>query len=316
MKKHFLWAVLSVILVPYAGTLGWTGIVRAKELPYESQKSTEGKKRILLDRGGSSYYMEVEEYLPGVLARQIPVEYEPEALKAQAIIARTYIFRQMEDTSKEEIAEASLDMDYIEEEQLKNLWGTNSFPGYYQKLEQSVKETEGLVMAYEGELIDALFCRASAGATRKGDDSHPYLEPVECRQDEKAPGFTEITEFTGEKGALLINAIPVKDAGERKVKAEDFPENVQIISRDEAGYVEEVQIGGFLFEGEEIQYALGLPSACFSIEPSRTGFRVISRGIGHGYGLSQYTANEKAKEGWKAEDILRYFYKNITLISE
>lgn len=79
-----------------------------------------------MDRTSGSYYMDMEEYLPGVIARQIPVEYEPEALKAQAIIARTYICRQMEGAGNgEEIAESALDMDYLEADQLKKLWGSS-----------------------------------------------------------------------------------------------------------------------------------------------------------------------------------------------
>ncbi len=109
------------LMVPYVGTLAWTGTIRGEELRYEQQKEISGRRRILLDRTSGSYYMDMEEYLPGVIARQIPVEYEPEALKAQAIIARTYICRQMEGTGDgEEIAESALDMDYLEADQLKS----------------------------------------------------------------------------------------------------------------------------------------------------------------------------------------------------
>mgnify|MGYP002233325627 CR=1 FL=1 len=90
----------------------------------------------------------------GVIARQVPVEYEPEALKAQAIIARTYICRQMEGAGNgEEIAESALDMDYLEADQLKKLWGSSRFPEYYKKLEDAVKATSGIVMTYEENVL-------------------------------------------------------------------------------------------------------------------------------------------------------------------
>ena len=121
MNKRIIWAALTGLMVPYVGTLAWTGTIRGEELRYEQQKEISGRRRILLDRTSGSYYMDMEEYLPGVIARQIPVEYEPEALKAQVIIARTYICRQMEGTGDgEEIAESALDMDYLEADQLKS----------------------------------------------------------------------------------------------------------------------------------------------------------------------------------------------------
>ena len=95
-----------------------------------------------------------------------------------------------------------------------------------------------------------------------------------------------------------------------------IPDTIQIVSRDTAGYVDQIQIGNAGFSGEEVQYALGLQSACFTMESYEDQIRAVSKGIGHGYGMSQESANEKAKAGWKAEDILSYFYKNITYISE
>ena len=91
VNKRIIWAAVTGLMVPYVGTLAWTGTIRGEELRYEQQKEVSGRRRILLDRSNGSYYMDMEEYLPGVIARQMPVEYEPEALKAQAIIARTYI---------------------------------------------------------------------------------------------------------------------------------------------------------------------------------------------------------------------------------
>lgn len=317
MDKRIIWAAITGLLVPYVGTLAWTGTVRGEELRYEQQKEVSGRRRILLDRTNGSYYMDMEEYLPGVIARQMPVEYEPEALKAQAIIARTYICRQMEAAGEDsEIAESALDMDYVESEQLKSLWGSGRFPEYYKKLEDAVKDTAGVVMTYENRCIDPMFCRATAGMTRKGDFTHPYLEPVDCPGDVEAEGYMQIASFSKEDFVSAVNRIPEGDAGGRKVDVSQIMDSIQIVSRDQAGYVEQIQVGNAVFSGEEVQYALGLKSACFTLEPYEDGIRAVSKGIGHGYGLSQATANEKALAGWRAEDILGYFYKNITFISE
>ena len=317
MNKRILWAALTGLMVPYVGTLAWTGTIRGEELHYEQQKEVSGRRRILLDRSSGSYYMDIEEYLPGVIARQMPVDYEPEALKAQAIIARTYICRQMEASGEgDEIAESALDMDYVEADQLKSLWGSSRFPEYYRKLEDAVKATSGIVMTYENRCIDPMFCRATAGMTRKGDFTHPYLENVDCPGDVEAEGYMQIATFSKDEFVSRINGIPEGETGARSVDASQIPDSIQIVSRDTAGYVDQIQIGNAGYSGEEVQYALGLQSACFTMESYEDQIRAVVKGIGHGYGLSQAAANEKAKAGWKAEDILSYFYKNITYISE
>lgn len=317
LNKRILWAAVTGLMIPYVGTLAWTGTIRGEELRYEQQKGAPGGRRILLDRSGGAYYMDMEEYLPGVIARQMPVEYETEALKAQAIIARTYICRQIEAAGEgDEIAESALDMDYLESNQLKKLWGTSRFPQYYQKLENAVKATSGIVITYEGRCIDPMYCRAVAGMTRTGDFTHPYLQNVDCQEDVEAEGYMQMVVFSKDNFAARINAMPLTDSGARHIDSSQIPGSIQIASRDEAGYVDEIQIGGYSYTGEEVQYALGLQSAAFSLEPYEQQIRATAKGIGHGYGLSQWTANQKAKEGWKAEDILGYFYKNIALLSE
>ena len=313
MNRRFLWAAAALAAGPYLGTMAWTGTVRGEEAFYEQQQSAAGKYSVWLDRGAGSYYMDMEEYLTGVTAMQIPADYEPETLKAQAIIARTYIRRQMEAAGTSEIAESVLDLDYPEQKQLKEMWGSAAFPAYFEKVEEAVKATEGQVLTYEGELIDPMFFRLSAGMTRQGDFLHPYFQNVDCPEDMEAADFEETMNFSYGEAAAAINSIPEGGAGPRQVSPQDLPEGIQIISRDTAGYVEEIQIGNVVFTGEEIQYALGLSSSCFSVGASEEGLRFAVKGKGHGYGLSQHAANEKARAGWTAEDILGYFYKNISI---
>lgn len=320
MNKKPFYAIISALVIPYIITLSWTGTIHGEELRHEQQSEATGRRRILLDRNQSGYYMDVEDYLPGVLARQMPADYEPEALRAQAIAARTYIYKQMgpltpEEPSKE-IPESALDMDYLETAQMKAMWGTAQFPAIYEKLESAVRSTAGMVMTNDGQYIDAMFCRASAGRTRAGDYNHPYLQPVDCASDVQADGFLQLSTWTPEEFARKINEIPSPDNNSRQISADQVPSTIQIISRDDSGYVTQVQLGGYTYTGEEIQYALGLQSSCFVMEPYDGNVRATVKGVGHGFGMSQAAANERAKEGWKAEDILSYFYKNIELISE
>ncbi len=299
-------ALVMSILFPYAVTLAFSGTAAAGE---QEENGMDSGRRILLDRETPGY-ADLEDYLVGVVARQMPAEYEKEALKAQAIIARTYIVKQMGEET--EIAESSLDLDILEKEQLKNLWGTQDFAEFYQKIENAVNETAGQVITWEGELIDPLFCRASSGKTRQGDELHPYLQPVNSPKDVEAEGFLTVTVWTKEEFAEKLSAIPEGEG----ISADSVPGCVQIGRRDESGYIEEIQVGSLIHSGETVQYALGLPSPDFTIEEYEGNIRAASSGVGHGYGLSQYGANERAKEGWTAQDILEYYYKNIVLISE
>lgn len=296
--------LLLALLFPYIVTLAWTGTVEGKA---GRENVLEGKK-ILLDRGGSAAYMDMEEYLAGVLAAQIPADYGEEALKAQAIAARTYICSRMGE--EDEIAESALDLDYLEGKQLAALWGESAAEDYG-RLKKAAEETRGLVIACDGELIEPLFHRVSAGKTRDGGEGYPYLASADCPEDLEADGFLQALTFTKEEFAEKIREIP----GAGEAAAEELPGTVQILAADEAGYVEEIQIGTGTYTGEEVQYTLGLRSPCFTVEEYDGKLRVVTKGIGHGYGMSQYGAHRRSEEGWTAEEILKFFYKNIALIS-
>lgn len=307
MGKHVFFGLLIGLLLPYIITLAWTGTIEGTELKLKEEESS---RRILMDRGNGSSYMDVEEYLVGVVSRQIPADFGQEALRAQAVAARTYIYKQMSD--QKEIKESELNMNYLEEKQLQAVWGGEHFAEYYKNVESAVNTTRGMVMTYEEQYIDPMFHRASTGRTRNGDDAHPYLCEADSREDVEAEEFLKVMIFEKQEFAQKVSQIP--DSGQ--ITAEQVPSTIQIISRDDSGYVEQLQIGGNTYTGDLVQNALDLPSCCFTIEEYEGKIRVVCKGIGHGYGLSQYGARAKAAQGWKAEDILSYFYKNIVLISE
>lgn len=303
MVKKMTMACIIALLFPYIITLAWTGKIEVnKNFPME----TSGKT-IILDRKGASSSMDVEEYLPGVVAKQIPADFGKEALRAQAIIARTYIYGKM--NGKNEINESELHMEYLEKKQMERLWGSESFVASYALIENAVRSTSKMAMTYNGTLIDPLFHRASTGMTRAGDNNHPYLQPVDAKRDVEAEGYLSVTELSKEDFVGKINQI----SGDVPVKPDQVPGTIQIISRDQGGYVGQIQIGTKTYSGEDIQRALQLPSTSFSFEEYEGGIRIVCQGIGHGYGMSQFGAKCKAEEGWAAEKILSYFYKNIVI---
>lgn len=322
-QGKLLWRIIFLLLAaccfPYVITLGWTGSINGQRRVLEGIGREEGGsfirpkeqtlssgKQVILDRE-TTEYLDVEQYLVGVVARQIPAEYEIEALKAQAVIARTYIYQQMGE--KSQIAESALDMDYLEQVQMEKLWGTRNYLEFYRRVEQAVAQTNGIAMKYDGEYIDALFCRCSAGKTRRGDK--PYLAGADCPEDMQADGYLQLKEWTPEEFSRLISSIP--DGG--PVSADQVPETIQIGEREENGYVTVVQIGNIQFSGDEVRYALSINSPCFRLENYHGNIRAEVKGIGHGYGFSQFCANQKAKEGWTFDELLNYFYQNILLVS-
>jgi len=310
--KRFLAALFIMVMIPYVTTLGWTGRSGGSGeagLFGENGGSygTEaGGKVVVSERNGREISVPAEEFLVSVLAAQIPVTYGPETLKAQAVLARTYIYREMDGADR--IYEEELDMDALSRAQMEKLWG-DSFLENYGKIKAAVTETAGETVTFEGRFIEPLFCRASAGSTRGGDEDHPYLKQTESPGDQMADGFLSLAVFTPKTLAERINSIP--DAV--PVSPESLPEEIQIGERDGAGYVKKVQIGQKTYTGEEVQYALGLSSPHFSFEEFDGKIRVVCKGIGHGYGFSQAGASALEKEGNDYRQLLNYYFQNIEI---
>ncbi len=329
MDRRILFAFIMSLAVPYGSSVILLGPSLAKSGRLKEQEplfavrasgSLENRsfRKIRLDLGDTQEKMvDLEAYLPLVVAGQISAESHPEAIKAQTVLARTYICRQMEQLgAEEEIPESALKLEQTGNNELEKLWGTEIFPDYYGRFEKAVRETEGITLTWEGHLIDPLFTHTTAGFTRAGDEEHPYLVPVSCIHDPETEEFIREIIMKPEEAAKRVSAIPARDGTFHTIPSEAFPEQVQIISRDEAGYAVQLQIAGFPFDGEEVRLALGLPSACFEVDRQGGDIRFTVRGRGHGWGLSQTEAQAMAEDGWTAEAILEYFYTGISFSSE
>lgn len=282
-----------------------------KEDPGEQQGISEDsgepkKRKILVERKGIRTYMDLEDYLPGIIACQIDTDYNKEALKCQAVIARTYVYRLMD--GRTEIYEEELDMDYLGEEERSLTGDRMKAVDSLKRCREAVQDTRGVVMKYEDRYILPLFHAVSAGRTREGEADFPYLQSVESVSDTKRDDYMKVMEWSKDSFTAAISQIPGAsgvDAGQ-----------IQTVKKDEAGYMVEMKIGAGSYSGDAIQYALGLPSPCFGVETEGDRIRVRVRGRGHGYGLSQAGADAMGTDGWGYEDILNYYYKNISLISE
>lgn len=269
------------------------------------------ERRILLKQNGTYTYVNLEDYLPGIVLCQTEPEMALEALKCQAVIARTYICRLME--GRESIDEKELNLHY-DRERLGNRTRRDELLTALEQCEKAVRETSHVVMKYEDRFILPMFHKISAGRTRTGEADFPYLQAAESSRDTEADGYQ--TEFSWSVQEFLKKIEAISQAESGTLFSEDLGSQIQIVKKDDSGYVSSIKIGVKTYSGEEIQYALGLPSSCFSIYLSQGKVHVQTFGMGHGYGLSQSGACAMAEDGWGYEEILHYYYKNISILSE
>lgn len=272
--------------------------------------------RILMERDGVHTYMNLEDYLPGIVLCQTEPGMELEALKCQAVIARTYIYRLMDGRS--EIDEKELDLSYPGEYDrgiLGNQGSREVAIAALAQCEAAVQETSGVVMQYEGRCILPLFHKISTGRTRTGEMDFPYLQASESKRDVEAEGY--LTELSWNVGEFWEKISGIGGTAGSSVfsgiSAEALASQIQVVQKDDSGYVSQIKIGAKTYTGEEVQYALGLPSSCYSIFVSQGKVCARVQGVGHGYGLSQAGACAMARDGWGYEEILGYYYKGIAI---
>ena len=266
---------------------------------------------------GSGEDEQLEQQVVAQLAAQIPADYEMECLKAQAVIARTNLYREMNETEINESAdntEESVSSDSgWSEEQMRSAWGED-YERNLEKLETAVSETEGEILTYDGDPIQAAYHTASSGKTRNaeevpGQEEYIYLQSVESEEDIQKDGFLYIGYMEKEEFAAALQQL---FPGET-VDAGQLPGALQIVVRDSAGYVTQVQYGATIANGEAVRSVLGLNSACFYFSELEGKIRIVTKGIGHGLGFSQYGAGQKAERGWDYEELLSFYYQDIKI---
>lgn len=279
-KKIFS-AAAAMILLPYIVTVFMNG-------PAVLTGAEVGEDYLIVEIEGKQREVPIEEYAIGILAREIPVTYEKETLEAQAVLLRTKLYKQITEEGKDSIFREK----YLEESEMKEQWGRAKFEDYKGTLEDVWKSTEGQVLTYGDSLIKTPFHQLSNGKTRSGNEvlggeGYPYLQIKECPKD---------VEALNQMRTVLI-------------EKNDY----EILSKDSAGYVTQIREGEKTLTGEEFRQEKGLASACFTMQEYEDKIKVTTQGCGHGLGLSQYMANEMAKEGKMHEEILEYFFTDTVL---
>ena len=256
-------------------------------------------------------------YLVGVVRAEMPASFEPEALKAQAVAARTYTLYKMQtggnhgDTA-DICTDSTCCQAYISEEDARNNWGADA-DAYEEKIETAVRETDGEAILYGGVPILAVFHSSSAGQTRASGEvwvnDLPYLQAVASPEPaDSIPNYYSRVEFTAEEfREKVLSAQPEADL------SGDMSGWLQNAVTDTAGSVETVEVGGVTVKGSTLRSILGLRSACFEWEAADGKLVFFVTGYGHGVGMSQYGANQMAKEGADYQEILTHYYTGVTV---
>ena len=297
--------LLFFILFPYIIS-GFSNV----EKQTFSQKETTGQIWVLQKKLWGMKKIPLEEYLVGMMAATIPAEYEMETLKAQAVIMRSFCVNQMEKENGEKVIYDDVLKDYyIQESQYQELWKENK-ETFQSRLQTAVKDTKGVVAVCDGDIAELPFCRMSNGNTRDiteyivRKETYPYMKSVLCDDDKTAEEFIRYVKIPMKEFEEKISEIL---PGEKK-KAEKL-----VIYRDAKDYVKEIQIEEHKIEGEDFREAFNLISSCFFMEKINDVIEIRTKGIGHGFGFSQYEANRLAKEEKDYRDLLYYFFEGIEL---
>ena len=253
-------------------------------------------------RNGNVEKVELEEYVTGVVSAEMPALFASNALKAQAIIARTYALKAI--SNGKTLTDTESTQSYKSDTELKNMWGSN-FNFYYNKIKKCVEETKGIYLTYNGIYIDAVYHSTSNGQTESSinvwNHYYPYLVTVDSIYDDLNPSFIYETLFNYQELSNKLN-IDI-----------NIDTNFDILEKTESNRINKIEINNIILNGTDFRQKLGLRSTDFIIEKNENGIKIITKGYGHGVGLSQYGANGYAKNGYNYVDILKHYYKGVTI---
>lgn len=257
--------------------------------------------------------MSLEEYILGVVAGEMPSEFNIEALKAQALAARTYTLMRTRafggaGCSKHPGADVCTDPAHCQA-----FRAPESIKVNFDKYKEAVVKTKGEIIVYNDALIDAVFHSASGGKTENSEDiwsaKVPYLRSVISQYEEE----TKLISKKEVKTKEFIEAMKKLDDGV-KLSSKNIKNQVKILDRSEGGRITKIEVGGRVMSGSDIRGALGLKSSNFNISYHGDAMLFTVTGNGHGIGLSQYGADGMGKKGYSYADIVKHYYQGVEIM--
>ncbi len=303
--KKMLFLTIILIAVPSFFMLNYKQEIDI----VKEEKSNKTKEnitiRVLQTNKNKIIELDLEDYVKGVIAGEMPISFEMEALKAQAVAARTYAVRRINKNKKYDVVDTVMNQVYLDDNTLKKRWKDN-YDIYMNKINTIIKETEGEYVDYNGTYADTLFFSTSVGNTENSEEIFgnkiSYLQSVSSEWDkEVSPVYEEKNIFTRE---VFCNKLGLKDCSKIYIS---------IINQTSTGRIKTIEINNKKFTGTEVAYYLGIRSNYFSIYIENNNVVVSTRGFGHGVGMSQYGAEGMAINGYLYKEILEHYYQGTTI---
>lgn len=325
MKNIIIYLMLIILLV-FAIPLFFTTPkdtveTVAKENNIDNKEENEyygdyNKIRLLHNETGQVEEVELDTYLLNVVSAEMPASYEIEALKAQAIVARTYTIHKIKNVVKHEnadVCDSSLCCQaWMSKENRLSRWEENVREEYWKKIEEAVNTTKGKYIIYNGEVINSFFHSNSGGMTELPINvwggSYPYLQIVETSGEEAYSGYS--SELRMSKDEFVEKMFTKYDDFEINFEDENC---IKILENNESNRVKKIKIGNKELTGVETRNLFGLKSAKFLFEITESEIIFSVTGYGHGVGLSQSGSDSLAKQGYDYSYIIKHYYKDVEI---
>lgn len=320
MKKILLYLIFIIILIFSMPIVFTNQFDNTQEVISDTNELFDygkyNKIKLLHSESGKIEEIELDKYLYGVVASEMPASFELEALKVQAIVSRTYTIYQLENENKHQDADlcdnSQCCQAWISKENRFQRWEEKDREEYWNKIVEAVNLTKGKMIYYEGKIINALFHSNSGGKTELalnvwGGD-YPYFKVIETAGEEKYTSYESNVEISKDE---LIKRMLEKFSGfEIDFKTEN---PIKIIEYTDGNRVKKIKIGNIEISGVDARKIFELKSANFNFEINKDKVIFFVKGYGHGVGLSQCGSDILAKNGKTAEEIIKYYYNNVQI---
>lgn len=265
---------------------------------------SEDRKITIYRVGKEAITLSIKDYLQGVLAAEMPASFDEEALKAQSVLTRTYTYKLL--LNNKTITDDISVQAYKSDDELKNIWN-DKYDYYSSKISKAINDTTDEEVTYNGYLIEALYHSTSNGLTEDPvnvwGNSYPYLKSVASSGDLVSPSYLRSVDISFED---ISKAIDIDFDKESKI---------DVISKDESERITKIKFDNKEMTCINVRHMLGLRSCDFDYIINDNSVTFITRGYGHGVGMSQYGANCMAKEGYSYKDIINHYFLNINKVS-
>jgi stage II sporulation protein D len=337
MKKFgFGLLVLSmmILLIPILilGGIGpgikLTGVIN--KIPFivnnEESKKTNSTDtiKVFVKKTNKIVEMKFEDYIAGVIAAEMPVKFDVEALKAQAVTARTYAAAKMFQNGgngcvRHPGADVCSDIHcqaWVSKADRFKSWKSSEVVSNWAKITDAVNSTKGQVISFKGSLASGVkYFSTSDGKTESSifafGYSAPYLVSVDSPYEEKAPNFKSSIAMSKDEFLKKIKSLDAKNT----INIKNISSQIKILSWTDGGRVKQIKIGNKVFSGVDIRWAMNLKSADFNIIIDKTNVNFNVKGYGHGVGMSQWGANEMGKRGYKYDKIIKHYFTGTEILT-